>query len=170
MSESPILAFAIEPGTVIDRERLESALQRLIAQDPTLRVRADGETKQVVVAGTSERQLQSVVARLADEFDVESTIGVLRVIYKEMFTRWADGEGKFVKQSGGRAQYAHAKIHLFPGDSGSGYVFKNATCSGSIPAKYIVSAEHGIREALARSAVASAQRPSTSAARPVPRS
>jgi elongation factor G-like protein len=149
MSENPIVAFAIEPRTVIDRERLDSALKRFVGEDPALRVRTDGETKQVIVAGTSERQLESVIARLTGECDVESTIGALRVIYKETFTRAADGEGKFTRQSGGRGQYAHAKIHLYPGESGGGYVFKNAMYSGSIPAKFIGPTEHGIREALA---------------------
>jgi elongation factor G len=153
MSENPIVAFAIEPRTVIDRERLDSALKRFVGEDPALRVRTDGETKQVIVAGTSERQLESVIARLTGECDVESTIGALRVIYKETFTRAADGEGKFTRQSGGRGQYAHAKIHLYPGESGGGYVFKNAMYSGSIPAKFIGPTEHGIREALARRSI-----------------
>lgn len=153
MNESPILAFAIEHGTAIDRERLAAALRRIVAQDPTLRMRADGESEQVIVAGTSERQLRSVISRLAGELDVEPA-GVLRVIYKEMFTRPAEGEGRFVRQTGGRAQYAHVKIHLAPGQPGSGYTFNATDYSKSIPAQFIVSAEHGIRDALARRSIA----------------
>ena len=114
MGKNPILALAIEPATVVDRERLDSALKRFIAEDPTLRVRTDRETKQVIVAGMSERQLQSVVAGLTD---VESVIGVMRVIHKVMFSRPAEGEVRFVRQSGARGQFAHAKIPTeFEGD------------------------------------------------------
>lgn len=153
MSEIPIVAFAIEPSTVIERERLDSALTRLIAEDPTLRARTDPDTKQVIVAGTSERQLWNVAARLTGDFAVESPMGVLRVIYKEGFTCPADGEGKFARQSGGRGQYAHVKIHLVPGELGSGYVFKNVTYSEWLPMKFIGPTETGVRETLARRSV-----------------
>jgi elongation factor G len=125
MSGHPIIAFAIEPRTEGDRVRLDSAVMLLIAEDPTLRARRDAETRQVIIAGISERQLESVAARLSGQFSVESDVSELRVIYKEMFTRAAYGEGKFVRQSGGRGQYAHAKIHLLPGDLGAGLVFTN---------------------------------------------
>ena len=150
MSDPLILMFAIEPASVTGRQRLDSVLKLFVAEDPTLRVRTDADTKQVLVAGTSERQLHSVAARLAGERDLESTIGALCVICKEVFTRPADGEGRFVRQSGGRGQYAHAKIHLSPGEPGSGSVFRNATESGSIPPRFIAATELGVREALAR--------------------
>jgi elongation factor G len=125
-------------------------LRQLIAEDRTLRVRIDGEATKAIVAGTSERQLEKIVARLSSEFNVESAIGALHVIYKEMFTQEADGEARFVRQSGARGQYAHVKIHLFPGELGSGYVFRNAIDSGSIPAEFISPIERGIKEVLAR--------------------
>ena len=154
MSEPLILAFAIEPGSLIDRQRLDSALQQIIAEDATLRVRTDAETKQVIVAGTSERQLRSVIERLTGEGGSESTIGALVVIYKEVFTREADGECRFMRQSGGRGQYAHVRIHLIPGELGSEYVFKDATDSGSIPSRFVAPIELGVREALARRSLA----------------
>ncbi|HEX8171506.1 MAG TPA: hypothetical protein VF824_13285 [Thermoanaerobaculia bacterium] len=153
MSEKPILAFAMEPRTATDQERLECALKRLMVEDPALRVRTDPDTKQVIVAGMSERQMTAIIARLTTEFHVESEVGALRVLYKEMFTRAADGEGKLVSQTAGRSHYAHAKIRLFPGESGSGYVFANEIDSALIPAKFIGAIEHGISEAVSRRSI-----------------
>jgi elongation factor G len=148
-TRSPIIAFAIEPKTRSDRERLDAGLRQLTAEDPTLRVHTDRETSQVIVAGMSELQLEIIVARLTRELNVEAAIGKPQVIYKETFTRPADGEGKFVRQSGGRGQYAHAKIHLFPGEPGSGCVFEDGSFGGSILKNFIEPIHEGIREALA---------------------
>jgi elongation factor G len=155
VSSVPILLLALEPKTAIDRERLHAALARLIAEDSTLHVRVHQETNQLLLlAGTSEKQLENVVARLRGEFGVELATGALRVIYKEMFSCAADGEGRFARQSGGRGQFAHAKIHVLPGESGSGCVFVNAMEARSIPTRFIGPTERGIREALDRRSMA----------------
>ena len=149
-----IIAFAIDPGTDINRELVDSTLRRFTSEEPTLSVNMHRETGQVIVAGMSEQQLERIATRLSFELHVKAAIGELRVIYKEVFMHPADGEGKFVRQSGRRGHYAHAKIRLIPGESGSGYVFADTTFRGSIPRRFIAPIEQGIREALIRHSVA----------------
>jgi elongation factor G len=148
-SQSPIIAFAIEPRSRADRARLDSALSQVITEDPELRVGMDRETNQVIVAGMSEKQLEIVATRLS-EVGVDAAIGSLRIIYRQMFTQSAKGEGRFVKQTGGRGQYAHATIRLVPREPGSGYVFTNAMQHETIPQRFIAPLEQGIRDALTR--------------------
>jgi elongation factor G len=150
----PVISLAIEPKTKADQEKLGMGLEKLRAEDPTFRVRTDNETGQVVIAGMGELHLEIIVDRLKREFNVEASVGRPQVAYKETLTRPADGEMKYAKQTGGRGQYGHAKIHLFPGEPGSGYVFENEITGGSIPKEYIKPIDEGIKEALTRGVLA----------------
>jgi len=150
----PVISLAIEPKTKVDQEKLGVGLQKLMAEDPTFRVKTDQATGEVVIAGMGELHLEIIVDRLKREFNVEASVGRPQVAYKETLTRPADGEMKYAKQTGGRGQYGHAKIHLFPGEPGSGYVFENEITGGSIPKEYIKPIDEGIKEALTRGVLA----------------
>ncbi|HEV3214835.1 MAG TPA: elongation factor G [Vicinamibacterales bacterium] len=150
----PVISLAIEPKTKADQEKLGVGLQKLMAEDPTFRVNTDPQTGQVIIRGMGELHLEIIVDRLKREFGVEAMVGKPQVAYKETLTRPADGEMKYAKQTGGRGQYGHVKIHLFPGEPGSGYVFENETTGGSIPREYIKPVDQGIREALTRGVLA----------------
>jgi elongation factor G len=150
----PVISLAIEPKTKSDQEKLGVGLQKLMAEDPTFRVQTDQQTGQVIIAGMGELHLDIIVDRLRREFNVEATVGKPQVAYKETLTRPADGDGRYVKQTGGRGQYGHAKIHLFPGEPGSGYVFENEIVGGSIPKEFIKPIDEGIKEALTRGILA----------------
>src|SRR5437899_3214988 len=121
----PVIWLAIEPKTRADQEKLGAGLRKLMAEDPTCRVHADQQAGQTVIAGMSELHLEIIVDRLKREFGVEASVGKPQVAYKETLTRSADGEGRYVRQMGGRGQYSHVKIHVYPGEPGSGYVFEN---------------------------------------------
>ncbi len=150
----PVISLAIEPKTKADQEKLGAGMQKLMAEDPTFRVKTDQQTGEVVIAGMGELHLEIIVDRLKREFGVEATVGRPQVAYKETLTRPADGEMKYAKQTGGRGQYGHVKIHLFPGEPGSGYVFENETSGGSIPREFIKPVDEGIKEALTRGILA----------------
>ncbi len=144
----PVISLAIEPRTKADQEKLSQGLAKLMAEDPTFRVRTDTETGQVVISGMGELHLEIIVDRLKREFGVEASVGKPQVAYKETLTTAADGEGRYVKQTGGRGQYGHAKIHLAPRKPGEGFEFVNSIVGGSIPREFIRPIEEGIREAL----------------------
>ncbi|MEN3337583.1 MAG: elongation factor [Acidobacteriota bacterium] len=150
----PVISLAIEPKTKADQEKLGQGLGKLMAEDPTFRVKTDQATGEVVIAGMGELHLEIIVDRLKREFGVEATVGRPQVAYKETLTRPADGEMKYAKQTGGRGQYGHVKIHLFPGEPGSGYVFENEVTQGSIPKEFIKPVDEGIKEALTRGVLA----------------
>jgi elongation factor G len=150
----PVISLAIEPKTKADQEKLGTGLQKLMAEDPTFRVKTDPQTGEVVIHGMGELHLDIIVDRLKREFNVDSSAGRPQVAYKETLTRPADGEMKYAKQTGGRGQYGHVKIHLFPGEPGSGFVFENEITGGAIPREYIKPVEEGIREALTRGVLA----------------
>ncbi len=150
----PVISLAIEPKTKSDQEKLGVGLGKLMAEDPTFRVQTDPQTGQVIIAGMGELHLEIIVDRLKREFNVEATVGKPMVAYKETLTRRADGEMKYAKQTGGRGQYGHVKIHLFPGEPGSGYIFENETTGGSIPKEFIKPIDQGIQEALTRGVLA----------------
>jgi elongation factor G len=150
----PVIALAIEPKTKGDQEKLGVGLSKLMAEDPTFRVKTDEQTGQVVISGMGELHLEIIVDRLKREFNVEASVGKPQVAYKETLTRPADGEMKYAKQTGGRGQYGHAKIHLYPGEPGTGFVFENEIVGGAIPKEYIKPVEEGIREALTRGVLA----------------
>ncbi len=150
----PVISLAIEPKTKADQEKLGAGMQKLMAEDPTFRVKTDPQTGEVVIAGMGELHLEIIVERLRREFNVEASVGRPQVAYKETLTRPADGEMKYAKQTGGRGQYGHAKIHLYPGEPGSGYIFENKTSGGSIPKEFIKPIDEGIKEALTRGVLA----------------
>jgi elongation factor G len=150
----PVISLAIEPKTKADQEKLGAGMQKLMAEDPTFRVKTDQQTGEVVIAGMGELHLEIIVDRLKREFNVAASVGRPQVAYKETLTRPADGEMKYAKQTGGRGQYGHVKIHLFPGEPGTGFVFENEISGGAIPKEYIKPVEEGIKEALTRGVLA----------------
>jgi elongation factor G len=144
----PVIKLAIEPKTKADQEKLGLGLAKLMAEDPTFRVQTDQETGQVVISGMGELHLEIIVDRLKREFSVEATVGKPQVAYKETITRASEGEGRYVKQTGGRGQYGHAKIRLIPRKPGEGYEFENEIVGGTIPKEFIKPIDQGIREAM----------------------
>src|SRR5216110_3540279 len=150
----PVISLAIEPKTKADQEKLGVGLQKLMAEDPTFRVNTDIQTAQTIIRGMGELHLEIIVDRLKREFNVDSHVGKPQVAYKETLTRPADGEMKYAKQTGGRGQYGHVKIHLYPGEPGTGYVFEDEIVGGSIPKEFIKPVMEGIRDALTRGILA----------------
>jgi elongation factor G len=150
----PVISLAIEPKTKADQEKLGTGLQKLMAEDPTFRVNTDIQTGQTIIRGMGELHLEIIVDRLKREFNVEASVGKPQVAYKETLTRPADGEMKYAKQTGGRGQYGHVKIHLYPGQPGTGYVFVNEIIGGAIPKEFIKPVDEGIKEALTRGVLA----------------
>jgi elongation factor G len=150
----PVISLAIEPKTKADQEKLGQGLQKLMAEDPTFRVNTDLQTGQTIIRGMGELHLEILVDRLKREFNVEATVGKPQVAYKETLTRQAEGEGRYVRQTGGRGQYGHAKIRLFPGEPGTGYLFENEIIGGAIPREFIKPIDEGIKEALTRGVLA----------------
>lgn len=150
----PVISLAIEPKTKADQEKLGQGLGKLMAEDPTFRVNTDQQTGQTIIRGMGELHLEIIVDRLKREFNVEATVGKPQVAYKETLTRPADGEMKYAKQTGGRGQYGHAKIHVYPGEPGTGYIFENEIVGGAIPREFIKPIDEGIKEALTRGALA----------------
>src|SRR5438128_2340732 len=150
----PVISLAIEPKTKADQEKLGTGLGKLMAEDPTFRVRTDEQTGQVVIAGMGELHLEIIVDRLKREFNVEASVGRPQVAYKETLTRPAEGEGRYIRQTGGRGQYGHAKIRVVPRRPGEGYEFLNEIVGGSIPKEYIKPIDQGIREAMTNGVLA----------------
>jgi elongation factor G len=146
--------LAIEPKTQADQEKLGQGLQKLMAEDPTFRVNTDTQTGQTIIHAMGELHLEIIVDRLKREFNVEASVGKPQVAYKETLTRPADGEMKYAKQTGGRGQYGHVKIHLHPGQPGTGYIFVNEIVGGAIPKEFIKPVDEGIKEALTRGVLA----------------
>ncbi len=150
----PVIEVAIEPKTKADQDKLGVALQRLAEEDPTFRVHTDEESGQTLIAGMGELHLDVLVDRMVREFRVAANVGKPQVSYRETIRRAAEGNGRFVRQTGGRGQYGHAVIKLEPGEKGSGYEFIDKIVGGTIPREYIKSVDAGIREALETGAYA----------------
>ncbi len=144
----PVIEVAIEPKTKADQDKLAVALQRLAEEDPTFRVKNDEESGQTLIAGMGELHLDVLVDRMVREFKVAANVGKPQVSYRESIRRAAEGNGRFVRQTGGRGQYGHAVIKLEPGEKGSGYEFVDKIVGGIIPREYIKSVSAGIKEAL----------------------
>jgi elongation factor G len=142
----PVISMSIEPNSKADQEKLGVALQRLVAEDPTLRVKTDQDTGQTILAGMGELHLEIIIDRMKREFKVEATSGKPQIAYRETITSSADGEGKFIRQSGGKGQYGHVVIKLEPNEKGKGIEILNETVGGSIPKEFIKPAIEGIRE------------------------
>jgi elongation factor G len=144
----PVISIAIEPKTRADQDKLGFSLGKLMQEDPTFKVHTDEETGQTIIAGMGELHLEVIVDRLLREFDVAANVGKPQVAYKETITKAAEGEGRYIRQTGGRGQYGHAKIRIEPAGAGEGFVFVNSIIGGSIPREYIKPVESGIHEAL----------------------
>ena len=143
----PVIQLAIEPKTKADQEKLGMAIAKLVQEDPTLRISTDHETGQTILAGMGELHLEIIVDRLQREFNVGANVGKPQVAYRETVRKKSEGEGRYVRQTGGRGQYGHVKIRIEP-IADSNYEFVNATVGGSVPKEFIGPAEKGIVEAM----------------------
>ena len=150
----PVISVAIEPKTKASQDKMTQALLKLAEEDPTFKTYTDEETGQTIIAGMGELHLEIIVDRLLREFKVEANVGNPQVAYKESIKTAAEGEGKYVKQSGGRGQYGHARIKIEPQPAGKGYEFVNAIVGGAIPKEYIGPVDQGIQEALQSGVIA----------------
>ena len=144
----PVIEVKIEPKTKADQDKLALALQRLAEEDPTFRVHTDPESSETLIAGMGELHLDVLVDRMIREFKVAANIGKPQVSYRETIRREAQGNGRFVRQTGGKGQYGHAVIKLEPAEKGAGYEFVDKIVGGTIPREYIKSVDEGIRETL----------------------
>jgi elongation factor G len=143
----PVIQLAIEPKTKADQEKLGIAIAKLVQEDPTLRISTDHETGQTILAGMGELHLEIIVDRLQREFNVGANVGKPQVAYRETVRKAAEGEGRFIRQTGGHGQYGHVKIRIAP-LSTANYEFVNAVVGGSVPKEFIGPAEKGIVEAM----------------------
>ena len=150
----PVISMSIEPNSKADQEKLGTALQRLVAEDPTLRVKTDTDTGQTILSGMGELHLEIIVDRMKREFKVEATSGKPQIAYRETITAAAGGEGKFVRQSGGKGQYGHVVVKISPNEKGKGIEVINDTVGGSIPKEFIKPSIDGINEAANNGVVA----------------
>jgi len=144
----PVISMAVEPKTKADREKLGEGLQRLAEEDPTFRCFTNEETGQLIIAGMGELHLEIIRDRLFREFKVEANAGAPQIAYRETITKSAEGEGKFIRQSGGRGQYGHACITIAPNERGKGVEIVNEIVGGAIPKEYISPVIDGIEEAI----------------------
>ena len=144
----PVIRVAIEPKTKAGSEKMGIALMKLAEEDPTFKTYTDEETGQTIIAGMGELHLEIIVDRLLREFKVEANVGAPQVAYKETITKAVDQDTKYARQSGGKGQYGHVKIHVEPNESGKGYEFVNATVGGSVPKEYIPAVDAGIQGAM----------------------
>ena len=144
----PVIRVAIEPKTKAGQEKMGIALSKLAEEDPTFKAYTDEETGQTIIAGMGELHLEIIVDRLLREFKVEANVGKPQVSYKEAITKSTDVDMKYARQSGGKGQYGHVKIHVEPNEPGAGYVFENKVVGGAIPKEYIPAVDAGIQGAL----------------------
>jgi elongation factor G len=144
----PVISMAIEPKTKADRDKMSEGLQRLAEEDPTFRVFTNEETGQLIIAGMGELHLEIIRDRLKREFKVEADAGAPQIAFRETITQAAEGEGKFIRQSGGRGQYGHACIKVEPNEKGKGVEVVNDIVGGAIPKEYVPAVQDGILEAI----------------------
>ncbi|HKB88628.1 MAG TPA: elongation factor G [Patescibacteria group bacterium] len=142
----PVISLAIEPATKSDQEKMGLALGKLSDEDPTFRIKSNPETGQTIISGMGELQLEVLVDRMKREFNVVATTGAPQVAYKETIKKIGNGEGKYIRQTGGRGQYGHALLRLEPMGRGEGFEFKSEIKGGAIPLEYISPIEKGIKE------------------------
>jgi len=150
----PVISMAVEPKTKADQEKLGNALGRLSEEDPTFTVKTDEETGQTIISGMGELHLEIIVDRLRREFKVEANTGAPQIAYRETITAAAGGEGKLVKQSGGRGQYGHVILAMRPNEKGKGLTIENKVVGGTIPKEYINAVIKGVNEAMTNGIVA----------------
>ncbi|HEY2082869.1 MAG TPA: elongation factor G [Verrucomicrobiae bacterium] len=144
----PVISMAVEPKTKQDRDKLSEGLQRLAEEDPTFRCFTNEETSQLIIAGMGELHLEIIIDRLKREFKVEANTGAPQIAYRETITKHAEGEGKFIRQSGGKGQYGHACITVQPNEKGKGVEVVDEIVGGAIPKEYIPAVISGIEEAI----------------------
>ncbi|HVU32503.1 MAG TPA: elongation factor G, partial [Opitutaceae bacterium] len=142
----PVISMSIEPNSKGDQEKMGTALQRLVAEDPTLRVKTDPDTGQTILAGMGELHLDIIRDRMKREFKVEATAGKPQIAYRETVVKMADGEGKFIRQSGGKGQYGHVLVKIEPNEKGKGIEVINEIVGGTIPKEFIKPSTDGILE------------------------
>jgi len=142
----PVISLAIEPATKSDQEKMGLALSKLSDEDPTFRIKSNQETGQTIISGMGELQLEVLVDRMKREFNVIATTGAPQVAYKETIKKQGTGEGKYIRQTGGRGQYGHALLRLEPMARGEGFEFKSEIKGGAIPTEYISPIEKGVKE------------------------
>jgi elongation factor G len=142
----PVISLAIEPATKSDQEKMGLALGKLSDEDPTFRIKSNPETGQTIISGMGELQLEVLVDRMKREFNVLATTGAPQVAYKETIKKIGSGEGKYIRQTGGRGQYGHCLLRLEPMGRGEGFEFKSEIKGGAIPQEYISPIEKGIKE------------------------
>ncbi|MDP9292012.1 MAG: EF-Tu/IF-2/RF-3 family GTPase, partial [Verrucomicrobiota bacterium] len=144
----PVISMAIEPKTKLDQEKMSLALQRLAEEDPTFRVFTNEDTGQTIIAGMGELHLEIIRDRMFREFKVDANAGKPQIAYRETITVPATGEGKLIKQSGGRGQYGHVIVNVRPAERGKGLAIENKVVGGNIPKEYIPACKKGIEEAV----------------------
>src|SRR6516164_9192336 len=144
----PVISMAVEPKTKADRDKMGEGLQRLAEEDPTFRCFTNEETSQLIIAGMGELHLEIIIDRLKREFKVEANSGAPQIAYRETITAEAEGEGKFIRQSGGRGQYGHALVKVEPNEKGKGVEVLNKIVGGAIPKEYIPAVIDGVEEAI----------------------
>ena len=144
----PVISVAVEPKTKADQEKMGMALGRLAQEDPTFKVHTDPDSGQTIISGMGELHLEIIVDRMMREYKVEANVGKPQVAYRETIRRHSEAEGKYIRQTGGRGQYGHAKIYLDPQPPGTGYEFVNDIVGGSVPKEFIKPIDQGIQEAL----------------------
>jgi len=150
----PVISMAIEPKTKADQEKLGLALQKLAEEDPTFRIKTDEETMQTIISGMGELHLDIIVDRMKREFKVEANVGRPQVAYKETIKKIAQGEGKYIRQSGGRGQYGHCWLRVEPLERGKGFEFIDEIKGGIIPKEYIPAIQKGVKEAMDKGVLA----------------
>jgi elongation factor G len=153
----PVLSVAIEPKTKADEEKLGLVLSKLVQEDPTFRVKQDSETGQTIISGMGELHLDVLVQRIVRDFKIEAGVGRPQVAYRETITKVCEGEMRFVRQTGGRGQFAHVKLTLEPGVKAEGFQFESKIRGGAIPREYIPAVEKGVKESLERGFLAGYQ-------------
>jgi len=144
----PVIHVAVEPKTKADQEKMGLALAKLAQEDPTFKVHTDPDSGQTIISGMGELHLEIIVDRMMREYKVEANVGKPQVAYRETIRKHSEAEGKYIRQTGGRGQYGHAKIKLDPQPAGLGYEFVNDIVGGSVPKEYIKPIDQGIQEAL----------------------
>jgi len=144
----PVIAVAVEPKTKADQEKMGMALAKLAQEDPTFKVHTDPDSGQTIISGMGELHLEIIVDRMMREYKVEANVGKPQVAYRETIRKHSEAEGKYIRQTGGKGQYGHAKIYLDPQPAGTGYEFVNDVTGGSIPKEFIKPIDQGIKEAL----------------------
>src|SRR5258706_228502 len=144
----PVISVAVEPKTKADQEKMGMALAKLAQEDPTFKVHTDPDSGQTIISGMGELHLEIIVDRMMREYKVEANVGKPQVAYRETIRKHSEAEGKYIRQTGGRGNYGHAKIRISPNEPGKGYEFSNDIKGGTIPKEYIKPIDQGIQDAM----------------------